>query len=118
MQYKRVTANYYKNGVETSEHMVFDVLVDADGNLKRIDIFGYAIEYISDKIKWPFVISPRPDIAVLDWGGYDENRTITKVNIFEKQLKVGELFTRFEREGNEEAEYTYKITKIVDMENL
>ena len=78
-----------------------------------MEIFGYAME---GREKWPVTIRKLRNVGLFDWGAGDEE-TETTINIFEKQV-VGEYCTRTDKTGNDKEQYTYKITRIFNWDEI
>ena len=110
----RIQSVYIDGAVEKEDVMVFDAFIGNDGFVKPMELFGYAIE---DGDKWPMTIKQVRKVGVLEWGAGDEGTT-TSLNLFEKRIAVGEYFTRTDITGNETANYTYKITRIFNWDEL
>lgn len=110
----RVESVYMENGFETEDKMIFDVFVQTNNQIKPMEIFGYAME---SGEKWPFTIKEIRQVWSFDWGAaYNDTESI--INILEKQVVVGELFTRTDKIVGTEEEYSYKIKRIFNWDDI
>ena len=114
MSFSRVKAVYVEDSVETEDVLVFDLFINTDGSARPMEIFGYAID---DGEKWPIYIKPKGKEGLLNWGAGEED-TKSTVNLFQRNVQVGEYFTRVDTYDNETSEYTYRITEIFDWGQL
>lgn len=112
----RIESVYIENTEKTEDKLLFDAFLQSDGHIKPMEIFGYAME---NGDKWPITITLRKqsNVGVLDWGAGD-GETKSTINIFEKKVAVGEYFTRTDKVGNDKDEYTYRITRIFNWDEI
>jgi hypothetical protein len=114
MTHVRIKSVYVENGLEKEDSLVFDTIIQEDGFIKPMEFFGYAIE---DKTKYPIIIKKNNDTGVIEWGPADED-TDSSINIYNKVIKVGEYFTRTDKNGNHTNNYTYKILRILNLDEV
>jgi len=114
MSFSRMKAVYIQDSVETEDVLVCDIFLNDDRSVREMEIFGYAID---DDEKWPIYIKPKSGEGVLHWGA-GEVDTDSTVNLFQKNIRVGEYITRVDTCDGERSEYTYRITEIFDWSQL
>ena len=91
--------------------LVFDAVMQGD-KLKNQRCFGLAEEVEDNQVeRWPCLIEPPGKrSAHIDFGPFGEPR-YEPINVFEKRIAVGELFTR----GGEHDVFTYRIISVTPL---
>lgn len=109
MKLLRIKADYTENN---DEFIIFILVIDDSGKLKTdVEMFGYVFDADEEgHYKDPFIIKPtyKKDFMILEYGTGRDYST-DKVNLPQKELKVGEYFTRWQ---NLTDEYSYIISHI------
>ena len=115
-KYVRVVAEHAGDKLDPQDarwKIVFDG-IEVDGKLKPHLYFGFTSEVDDDDgavKRWPFLLEPATENrgAVINFGPEQECEA---VNIFDRKLALGELFTR----GSKDDQSTYRIIKIGSFE--
>lgn len=114
MSFSRIKAVYIEDTVEMDDVLVFDAFVNTGNSIREMEIFGYAIE---DGDKWPIYIKPKEKEGLLHWGPGEEGTNST-INLFQKNISIGEYITRVDIHDAVRSEYTYRIVEIFDWSQL
>jgi hypothetical protein len=95
---------------DTRWKLVFDGILQGRQLVSQL-CFGYSIDVDdNDQVdKWPFLLEPnkKGNSARLDFGPEGDPR-FEAINIFQKEIEIGALFTR----GADDDTATYRITEI------
>ena len=112
MKLIRVKADYTEN---KREFILFTLLTDRENKIVTDwEMFGYVVDAGEDGLyTYPFVIKAthKKEVMTLQYGA-DSEYAMDKVNLIQKELKVGEYFTRW---VNNTDEYTYVISNIEEI---
>lgn len=111
----RITANYVEDGMKTPQIMTFDVVLDEDNKIRSKKIFGYSTEDDEVPDRYPFIIEHKNGQGFVDWGCLADESP-SKTNIFSKNIKIGEYYTRTDYDEGEQIECIYIISRIDLME--
>lgn len=81
---------------------------------KKIEGFGYIEDWNDESSiheKYPFILRyKKKKGGIFNYGDWSTEHETT--NIFDKIIKAGELFTRFNEDGDE---FTYEIKNIINL---
>lgn len=110
----RLVARFIDNGTEVDgEILVIQTRLEGNKLSSKLQGFGY-LESNEDgrKSKTPFVLdmNSRESYACLDYGSEFE---MDRINLKQRELAVGNLFTLYFSENSEE--YTYRIVSILEV---
>ena len=114
MGFSRIKAVHIEDSVELENVLVFDMFVKDDNSVREMEVFGYAID---NNIKCPFYIKPKEKEGLLYWGA-NQNKANTTVNIYKKNINIGEYITRIEIYNRVITRYTYRVTELYDWNQL
>lgn len=109
MKLIRLKADYTEN---KKEYIILTLLVDQDDKiLTNYEMFGYVVDADEDGLyTYPFIIhaTNKSDLMTFKYGA-DSEYAMDKVNLPQKEIRIGEYFTRW---VNGTDEYTYIISNI------
>lgn len=113
-RFSRIKAVYISNSVKTDDILVFDALLKRDNFIEKIEMFGYITE---GNGKQPIYIQYKGNKGFIYWGSDPKDikskEITTDINIFDKEIYVGQYITYSAiNANNQREEYTYQITDI------
>ena len=94
---------------DTRRKIVFDAIL-LENHLKQQRCFGVAFDIVEGSIQtWPFLLDPPESgrSSKLNFGSLTDPQ-FEAINIFEKKVEIGELFTRKTADDI----FTYRIAKV------
>ena len=113
MKLIRLRAVYTEN---SAEFIILNLLIDQENKIvRKNEMFGYVMDADDDGLyKYLFTIINKKDLLILEYGADSEYAT-DKVNLPQKEIKIGEYFTRWVNSVNGTNEYVYEISNIEEI---